>query len=354
MQATKFMNKLNIESLEKIAIDMEKLLKIPELNQNQLLKLEEIDRSFTELLITSEKKCKTSSNHWSDTLRHARLINKYWRIQSKGKINNIKVTLKDIDLNLPDVQSKWQGDKNRSPKCQLRRSINIVNKIKKESWEHRKEYLLKLHHRYQEMGEDKKSKAVHKIQKSEFKLRCQKICKSITKPRGETGGLTHLLIETDTGEKIIDNNAEIENELINRNIKHFAQAHNTPCASGEMNQILGNDGITEITNKALKGLVNNYNIKQQSKDILIELKQVRGTLPDVIPLKDIISGFSKWREKTVTSPSGKHLEIYRTLIKWHNGKYENHNTHQSTCKNDRDKNKNNKKASLAINIQHTI
>jgi hypothetical protein len=212
MQATKFMNKLNLEKLINITKEIENLINLPVLNKYQISKLEAINSNFTELLITTEHKCKMSTNHWSDTLQHARLINKYWRIQIKGKVNNIKVIkiLNEIQSNLPDVQKIWQGDVRRSPKCQLRRSINKVKKIKNEWWEHRKNFLFKLHHRYKEMGEEKKSKAIIKIRNAEFRLRCQRVCKTINKPRGESGGLTHLLIESEAGEQIIDNNEEIE------------------------------------------------------------------------------------------------------------------------------------------------
>jgi hypothetical protein len=355
LQATKFMNKLNLEKLKHISKEMKKIELLQFLNKQQVDTLEALDTDFTEILISSEKKCKTTTNHWSDTLRHARLINKYWRIQSKGKLNNIKVIkiLKDIELNLPNAEKIWQGDISRSPKCQLQRSIKSVNKIKSESWEHRKEYLLRLNYRYKEMGEEKKAQAIYKIRKAEFKLRCQKICKLINKPRGDSGGLTHLLIEKDNSEEIIDSSKDIEKLLINRNIEHFAQAHNTPCASGEMHRLLGNDGLTESSTKALKGIITENNIQQESIDILKELKQVRKTLSEIIPINEMKNGFLTWREKTVTSPSGKHLGIYRTLIKWHNGKYDNHKTHQSTSST-KAENKNNEKADLAIHIQHSL
>jgi hypothetical protein len=142
--------------------------------------------------------------------------------------------------------------------------------------------------------------------------------------------------------------------LIIRNTKHFAQAHNTPCASRELHQLLGDNGITETSREALKGRVRNTNITKESKNILKELKQIRETLPDIIPLTDITNGFLKWREKTETSPSGKHLGIYRTIIKWYTGKYKQNKTHQSTRKMEKEKQTNNEKAKLAVNIQHNI
>jgi hypothetical protein len=332
MQANKFMKKLSLETLKTLTSKMKAIIDLSVLNNHQLNNLEQIDIDFTKILIESETKCKSSSTHWSDTLRHARQINKYWRIQLKGKINNIKVRriLEDIKANIPDETQVWQGDINRSPKKQLRKSIATVNQIKKDAWEHRKTFLYNLHHRYKEKGEEQKSEAVHKIQKAEFRLQCQRVCKRVNKPRGDSGGLTHILIEGEHGEEIIDNSDEIEKALIKRNIKHFSQAHNTPCASGDLQKLLGKEGLTETTKDALRGVVNKNKMSQDSEDMLKQLKQVRSTLSEKIPYNDMISGFLNWREKTVTSPSGKHLGIYRALIKCQNGKYDNTKTHQST------------------------
>jgi hypothetical protein len=49
--------------------------------------------------------------------------------------------------------------------------------------------------------------------------------------------------------------------------------------------------------------------------ILSELNQKRPTLSEKIPFDQMVLGFHKWRESTTTSPSGKHLGIYRSLTK---------------------------------------
>jgi hypothetical protein len=48
--------------------------------------------------------------------------------------------------------------------------------------------------------------------------------------------------------------------------------------------------------------------------ILQELKAVREPLPCTLPFNDMITGFKNWKEGTTTSPSGKHLGIYKSLI----------------------------------------
>jgi hypothetical protein len=48
--------------------------------------------------------------------------------------------------------------------------------------------------------------------------------------------------------------------------------------------------------------------------LLKKFKKVREPLSLTFTLTDICNSSSKWREKTTTSPSNKHLGIYRALI----------------------------------------
>jgi hypothetical protein len=75
------------------------------------------------------------------------------------------------------------------------------------------------------------------------------------------------------------------------------------------------------------------NTSTMTYSILQELKQIRGTMSEYLPFDDMVHGFSKWREKTSTSPSGKHLGIYRILIKTSQGKYTTAGQKQSEVDN---------------------
>jgi hypothetical protein len=73
-----------------------------------------------------------------------------------------------------------------------------------------------------------------------------------------------------------------------------------------------------------------------------------------MPLTSMIDGFNKWRESTSTSPSGKHLGIYRTLTRAYNNYYTSNP--QETKQKQRQQESTNYKhtAELALTIQHSL
>jgi hypothetical protein len=191
---------------------------------------------------THEKKCEQKGNKpWSDTLHHAKLICEYWRIKAKGKTNRIAThqVLNDLLCKLPEPTLVWHGDSERPLKNQLKRAQETVRQINKNAWEHRQEFLIRLHHRYTITGEKEKAKIVLRIQVAERKDHCFYLCKKITKPSSEEGGLTHILVNTPTVDTQIDNKIEIETTPHSRNAVHFSQAKHTPCA---MSKLLTNQG----------------------------------------------------------------------------------------------------------------
>jgi hypothetical protein len=161
----------------------------------------------------------------------------------------------------------WQGDQNRPPKNQLKRSADKLSELRQQSWEIRQDFLLRLHHQHKSMGEVKKAKAVWNIRKAKNKVRCSRICKSINKPRSAAGGLTHVLIETEQGIERIDDPTEMAKFLLPRNVIHFAQAKNTPCANGKLGELLHRKGLSNITKNALLGILpNNRQTKKKYSD----------------------------------------------------------------------------------------
>jgi hypothetical protein len=357
MVAKKFINLLGKDiKLELIDGQVKELLKLKFLTKDQKIQLDMLDLQFTKLLIEIEKKCKSEKDtYWSDTLHHAKIINKYWRIKAKGKTNNIQthhVIMKLID-DLPDKTVIWQGDVNRPIKNQLKRSADKLTEIRNNDWEHRTDFLLRLHNKHLVMNEEKKAKSIRSILRAETKLRCGRIFKAINKPRGANGGLTHIVINNGKEDKIIDDPKDMENLLRKRNVIHFAQAKDTPCMVGEIGKLMNKNGLSVTVKNALKGEIDN-NCEVATKEVLSQLKQVRTTTTYRMPLEDMVRGFSIWRESTTTSPSGKHLGIYRTLTKMYKGKYDNIKEKKGENNCVRKCNKQKETATTALIIQNNL
>jgi hypothetical protein len=179
------------------------------------------------------------------------------------------------------------------------------------------------------------------------------VCKQITHPRSSEGGITHILVTTPTVDTRIDNKKEVETTLHRRNIKHFSQAANTPCASGMLSELLEQNGVSKFTNDALEGKMMTYQ-DEMTQTIFEALKQKRQTMSDHMPFEDMVMGFTKWKERTTTSPSGKHLGIYKTLTKAHRGVYERGRESNNQQQDEEKETETKTIATRILHIQHKI
>ena len=108
---------------------------------------------------------------------------------------------------------------------------------------------------------------------------------------------------------------EIESKIIERNIKHFGQATNTPFNSKEFTDIFGIDGDSEATAELLRGKLPNIDsLPTEVQQILQEIaKSLQPIIDTTISTEDLISLFKHWKEPTSTSPSGCHLGHWHAL-----------------------------------------
>jgi hypothetical protein len=111
----------------------------------------------------------------------------------------------------------------------------------------------------------------------------------------------------------------MENELLTYNQKWFRQASSTPFGHDELYQLLGFDGLTpggeSISNgdhPAYSGLT----LSSEVEALMEELKRPShvSTFDISISAEQFISEIKKWKERTSTSPSGRHLGHYKVAI----------------------------------------
>jgi hypothetical protein len=114
--------------------------------------------------------------------------------------------------------------------------------------------------------------------------------------------------------KIVDTHKALEDAIIERNRRHFAQADGTPFTKDPLSQI---------------GSTNDYNVSADAngnnitppEDSFVETKAVMALLQEkqqdpgllwsvMVSFDEFIAGFLHWRESTSTSPSGRHLGVY--------------------------------------------
>jgi hypothetical protein len=177
-------------------------------------------------------------------------------------------------------------------------------------------------------GKKKQADAVATIQRSERRARCYKKFHIFTKTPRTPGGLTHI-IHTDINrhQTRIQQPDQLEDILFNRNQKHFSQSDGTPFTRPPLNNQLNFSGVSPFGESVLDGNAFTNNIPDSARAILAELKRVRPPLLYHMPFHSMITGLSKWREQTTTSPSNKHLGIYKSLIQYYKLDLQQKNTH---------------------------
>jgi hypothetical protein len=108
--------------------------------------------------------------------------------------------------------------------------------------------------------------------------------------------------------------------LYKRNIIHFGQAEETPFNTSPLIELLQYNGTNDECKRILEGKYDNLNLddlSEATRDILLMLGEKRNIpmIPIDISFEDYLKAFNIWRERTTTSPSGRHLGHYKILMK---------------------------------------
>jgi hypothetical protein len=118
--------------------------------------------------------------------------------------------------------------------------------------------------------------------------------------------------------QLVDTRAELEAAIIARNKRHFSQAADTPFAKTPL-ACIGSDNAFNIYNDADGNrLLLPHPAFPESElvmDILKERAEARiPAWSDIVDFEeDFIPVLLHWRERTSTSPSGRHLGLYKAL-----------------------------------------
>lgn len=227
------------------------------------------------------------------------------RIKIRGQLAALEKMLKD---------RIYLGNPNRSIYGQYKKSEKALVQIRLEASKEREKFLYTRQETLVLEGKLDAAKAVKQIQQMEKRQRTFQAFRRATKPQASSGGLQYILIQEAEHIRRIDDITEMNTRLHHRNELHFSQAQGTPFTVSPLAESLGYDGCT-LTAQTLidQGIIpecDNY----AASLILQELQ--RSSTPEIehkFTLPQLRQGFQKWREKTTTSPSGKHLGILKSI-----------------------------------------
>jgi hypothetical protein len=275
-----------------------------------------IDQAFTDTLLTAEKSSGIPKQHpWSPKLHIKSQIYEYWGIAAKSRTSNIISTtqLQNIADKLPPG-SVLQGNPGRTLIGQLRHARKTLINTRNKAEEIRDEFIPLQYEVLIEKGQLSKAKAVQCKRNREQQQKCWRKLQLFKQDQRSPGGISHVLIRTnEPTPRRINDKQEIDEVLLHRNIDHFQQAQGTPFTISPLLDIIGHDGCSKEALEILEGNIPNQ-IPTTAKKILQQAKRVRSPLKLDMSLEDMCQGFKKWREQTTTSPSNKHLGIYKALV----------------------------------------
>jgi hypothetical protein len=136
------------------------------------------------------------------------------------------------------------------------------------------------------------------------------------------GGISSILVplpkEGTAVEYIaITDGPTIERLILHRNIRHFRQAKYTPLATPEVIRTIGFGADTTRVEQLLEGNNDPTDItyNEWSRYLLTSMKRHSKELEIEITTEKMMSKYRRWKERTSTSPSGRHLGHFHALFR---------------------------------------
>jgi len=287
--------------------------------------LDNIDRDLTRLLVKADQTCvKAGSAPWSPQLHEAYLIHHYWtlKLSQHRTGRNYPNAFNEIEIKIPPA--KLHPAHLTTISQNLRAAQKLLHEIQKVAKEKRQAHLEDLIKAAGICKDQRKKKLILCLKRAEELRHCYAMVRSITKPQ-QKGGISHVKIPNATTPNEITwttlyDPSELETAVLQQHRQHFSQATGTPFTVTPLRELINDECTSEYAIQILNGTanINDLPIDEYTKDLLTQLKtKVPPTENPTLPLdpEALIQGFKVWPERTSTSPSGRHLGIYKSLAK---------------------------------------
>jgi hypothetical protein len=263
-----------------------------------------LDKQVTEIVLEAERQCgHTQPNHTTEVQTASQVV-KYWRLKLKQVNFKINVTplLEKITKDLPAIERaliKAQKDNAKGALNTAMASLKIIMKDSKPL----QSRLLQNHPSFKSMQDNWKEIGIQMKDNSRSGITHLEV-----PDKDHLGNPTNDPDIAHTWKKIYDPE-EIEDCILQRNIKHFGQAQGSPFTQPMITEQIGYTGTGNLDPNRKYGTQGTQAIIQ-----LLSNKKELKTIDDIITINDMKRGFQAWRESTSTSPSGRHLGHYKVLL----------------------------------------
>ena len=296
-----------------------------------ILELNKIANTIQAAMLKAELDCNTiPAAPYSDQLANLNKVIRFWKIYKSGikTKRDVSEQLRQIRESLP---SKLQPHtiKTSTIEKHLRMAITAYNNAIPDAKKLRQEQIYEwaeaaakrgdktIAQHFKSMAHAEESRDTFRILQSVIKPQDKSGIKQIDIPATDANGATIIDEAGQTVMTTISDPATIEKMIIERNKKHFSQAHETPFTSKAITDIFGNDGESQATDDLIQGHLP-HNIHNLPTTVQTILRKIAQRPPDEminmeIDTDQLTAMFKKWKERTSTSPSGCHLGHWRAL-----------------------------------------
>jgi hypothetical protein len=293
-------------------------------------KWEGVDQDIFRASIHAEKQvAKNFGPPWSVELHQASLQATYWRIALSGYRTHraveavLEVLAKQIDWapELPPPPAMSVTDIQQ----QLRQIQATLKKIRQKASSLRSDMLQEPAAAEALAGNNATTNILRQLERAEATKACFSLLRKYLKPCSN-GGLAKVQVPDGPDEqgtetfKDISEPDEIYRLILDRNFQHFGQANGTPFTVAPLKDWLGKAGETEIGQAITKGELKptlehpQFPETQVVLDLLQPFDPPATTISAQVTSSNFKNFFTKWKETTSTSPSGKHLGHYKALL----------------------------------------
>jgi hypothetical protein len=291
---------------------------------------ESIDRDFTRAALHAAKRCAKKKRHpWSPLLAEAWAEIHFFRLAHSDSTTNA-----NYKPALHHLQNRWPKLPRNIPiepqeiKEHLQNAIAKLRRIKQQAQKAREDFLLQRAAIYKDIQEQGKSKVIQRIIRAESQKKVYRKIQYLKTQGDRQLGLSSLKIpkhvpitEVDKIKKLADEPdqwqtitvpQDIEQILLHRNKHHFRQAHGTPLTSSSMHAKIGYKADGYAVDLILSGEYVEDDEMTAATSLLIHHLQAKTAeeIQTTITKEEVLGKLKKWKESTITSPSGLHLGHY--------------------------------------------
>ena len=284
-------------------------------------KLERLDREITAIMLEAEEQCRIHHRQpWTQEVNEVMTTANILRINLSSLRNNLDCTkqitqkqeLLKQQIVLPEnIIEASTALTMAQKKC---RTLIKEQRTKKTSIEEEQELA------YVAMNPEMNATRAAQIFKRAKDTK--QMMSELPSKRNCPGGISAVLVPLPKeGIEIeylaINDGPTLETIILQKNIRHFRQAETTPLATPEIINKIGFAADTTISEQLLEGNKDPSDITDDewSRYLLASMKRHSKEIKVTITKEKMMEKYERWKERTSTSPSGRHLGHFHALFK---------------------------------------